>query len=353
MRIKNIETNDEGVQFQFDKEKRICIILDKSGEMLTCIDTIVEVIDDYSPLDYDVILLNNDRADCTENSIYQVMVNQKRIGWIFPIQAIRSEEHNYSANIHFLKYAYIAWVYLLEKCEVEVDSFDEFDLFSAYSDCCNILVLDKGNCRSENFLYENYMVSLFDYGYSEAGKGNLFTPDKSKNKSINLKKISPEFESNQYINVLFKGPISLEKNPISRFYVYYQLIEIMIEKVFEHLFQKFIKELNQSADNLFDKKEDLSAYTNEKYRLTRLCNDFSCVETALKNELHEKCCELLSYTGSAKQGNEASESLYYVRCLLVHRMYVLDPRAELMLETIDNLFLELCINLLMTYKNTV
>ncbi len=50
-------------------------------------------------------------------------------------------------------------------------------------------------------------------------------------------------------------------------------------------------------------KEDLNEYSNEKYRLTRLCNDYSKIEdTALINELKEKCIELLEHTNSKKLG---------------------------------------------------
>ena len=351
MRITSRCSEEIGTSFSFDKERGVCQILNDSQNVLVEIDTIINIIDEYKLSDYDVKLLYNNREDCTEESIYQVKIQQKRIGWIFPIQAIHSIEHKEAGNDHFLKYAYVAWQYLLSSCEDEIDDFDQFDLFEKYPESANLLVLDKGNCRNENFDYENYVISLYDYGYAEAGEGNLYTPDKNPDIAINLKPISSDIGDATYINLLFKRQIPLESNPVTRFYIYYQLIEILITKVFDNLFIDFVSKLRVSSENLFDQKEDLNKYSNEKYRLTRLCNDYSKIEdTALINELKEKCIELLEYTNSKKTGDQMPESLYYVRCLLVHRMYVLDKDSEETLEKIDDLFLELCIKLLLTFR---
>lgn len=62
-------------------------------------------------------MLYNKREDCTENSIYQVLVKNQRIGWIFPVQALLSRDHDYAKNSFFLKYAYVAICLLLEQIE--------------------------------------------------------------------------------------------------------------------------------------------------------------------------------------------------------------------------------------------
>ena len=351
MRIKHKYSEEVGTSYVFDKERCVCQIMNESKEVLTEIDTIIDIQDDYHLSDYDVKLLYNNRENCTEESIYQVKIHNKRIGWIFPLQAIHSIDHKESNNEHFLRYAYVAWQFILNRCADDVDDFDQFDLFANYDDSTNILVLDKENCKQMDFDYEKYVISLYDFGYSEVGQGNLFTPDKETDVAINLKPISSDIGDHTYINLLFKKQIPQEGNPVSRFYIYYQLIEILITKVFDDLFLRFLAELRAGSENLFDQKEDLNEYSNEKNRLSRLCNDYSNInDISLQNELKEKCDDLLEHTNSKKTGKQMSDSLYYVRCLLVHRMYVLDKESEEILENIDNLFLELCIKLLLTFK---
>lgn len=81
-----------------------------------------------------------------------------------------------------------------------------------------------------------------------------------------------------------------------------------------------------------------------------MCHEFSKIQdTALISDLKDKCDDLLKLTNS-KVGNCMSDSLYNVRCLMVHRMYLLDHNMEKMLVIIDDLFLELCIKLLLTLK---
>lgn len=351
MRITSRCSEEIGTSFSFDKERCVCQILNDSQNVLAELDTIINIVDEYKLSDYDVNLLYNNREDCTEESIYQVKIQKKRIGWIFPIQAIHSIEHKEAENEHFLKYAYVAWQYLLNSCEDEIDDFSQFNLFEKYPESANLVVLDKENCKNVDFDYEKYVISLYDFGYSEIGEGNLYTPVKKPDVAINLKPISSDIGDATYINLLFKKQIPLESNPVTRFYLYYQLIEILITKVFDDLFMDFVSKLSAGSENLFDQKEDLNDYSNEKYRLTRLCNDYSNIDdTSLINELKEKCIVLLEHTNSKKIGDQMPESLYHVRCLLVHRMYVLDKDSEEILRKIDDLFLELCIKLLLTFK---
>lgn len=349
MNIKEKYSGQVGTKYFFDKENCVCQIFNDENDLLVEVDTHIPIYDEYSLKNYTVKLLFNDRENCSEDSIYQVKVEGNRVGWIFPIQSIHSVEHSYIDNIHFLKYAYVAWIYLLEYCNIEIENFKDFDFFSEFKSYTNILVLDNENCKNVNFDYEKYIVSLFKYGYSESGKGNLYTPTINIDKAINLKRHSKELDDIQYINELFKKQIPQETNPVSRFYIYYQLIEILITKVFNHLFAKFVDGLKSNSENLFDKKEDLNKYANEKERLKRLCGEYTSIEYPLKDDLYSRCRALLEYTNS-KVGEKMADCLYLVRCLLVHKMYVLNSEAEKMLEDIDDLFLELVIELILSFK---
>lgn len=335
--------------FIYNEQERNFELIDQDKNVLAEVNTNINLDDEYNPNNFVVKILHNNRDDCTEECIYQVYVKQQRIGWIFPIQAIHSKDHSYSENIYFLRYAYVAWFHLLSLCDVEIESFEDFDLFSYYGDDINLLVLDNENCgKITDFDYNKYIVSLFQNGYSESGLGNLFSESVNHDKTINLYRQSKDLDDIPYILELFRKQIPNEVNVISRFYNYYQIIEILISKVFDDLFESFLNELKISSDDLFDKKEKLNEYTNERYRVKRLCNDYSRIETQLRNELNEKCRNLLEYTHS-KVGQEMHDNLYGVRCLIVHRLYLIDDRATIMLKEIDDLFLDLIIQLIKSF----
>lgn len=44
------------------------------------------------------------------------------------------------------------------------------------------------------------------------------------------------------------------------------------------------------------------------------------------------------------------DNLYLVRCLIVHRMYILDEPAKKILEEIDDLFLDLIIQMINSFR---
>ena len=234
-----------------------------------------------------------ERDDCGENSIYQVCVNRKRIGWVFPIQALLSDAHTYSNNEYFLRYAYVAICLLLEI----VDDRDKRNFISSfrledyYKETNNILILDKENCKViDNFILDDYVVDLYKHGYSFKGKGNLSSVIEKPDKKLNLHSQAMELKKIPYITKLFKDVIPREQEPIGKFYTYYQIVEILIQLIFEHDFRKIISDIKEEAENLFDKREELNALAVEKRRVISLFNEFTKIQT-------EKGVRTFSWTG--------------------------------------------------------
>lgn len=350
MNIKIKDMKECCKEFRYNKEDGNFELLDARGEVLEIINLELSLDDEYAPENFELRVLHNNRDDCTEESIYQVYVDKQRIGWIFPIQALCSKEHNYAQNNFFLKYAYVAWWNLLNMCDIEIESLDGFDLLSMFTEDTNFLVLDKDNCRKiKDFSYDKYIVSLFFNGYAETGTGNSFAQAVPHDKTMKLQRQSEALDDVPYITELFKKQIPNEVNPISRFYIYYQIIEILISKVFNDLFAKFVDDLQKDTGDLFEKREELTEYANEKYRVKRLCNEYCRIDTALKNELDYKCKMFLSNI-DRRSGNGMHDNLYLVRCLIVHRMYILDESAKKILEEIDDLFLDLIIQMINSFR---
>ena len=339
-----------GEEYLYNKEQKVFVVEDKNKNVLMEIDSVLPLIDDYNPNDFDVKILHNTRPDHTESCIYQVKVGGVRIGWIMPIQSLHSTQHVFSNDEYYLKYAYVAWVYLLMNCDAEVEDLDTFDLFNCYPDDIALLVLDQNNCSTiEGFDYDDYVVSLFEYGYSENGVGNVFFDEIKIDKHINLKHMSKELNNIPYINNLFKTFIPRDDGAVSRFYIYYQIIELLIAKVFDDEFFDFLELLKNDTIDLYTKKDELNYISNERNRINRLFNTYCRVDSQILKSLGDNCEQLLLYTDS-KVAKSEPEKLYQVRCLLVHRMYLVDDNAEKILGIIDDLFLAVLIQLLHSFK---
>lgn len=350
MRIFDRSANENYFKFDYDEIERCFNILGENREVIKEIIPKLELDAEHNPRNFEMKILYNERDDCTEESIFQVYVGNQRIGWVFPIQAIHSKEHSYVEDKYFLKYAYVAWSLLLERLDIEIDSINEFDLFQQYNENINILILDKDNCKLvEDFEFDQYIVGLYQKGYSVTGKGNLYAEAVDKDVRLHIQRQSKALDDIPYLIELFKKQIPRETNDISRFYLYYQVIEILISKVFDMEFSKFVDELRTTTEKLFDKKEDLGQISNEKWRVRKLCNNYCSLDTYLKEYLNEKCKDILDYT-NCKSYTNMEDNLYQVRCLMVHRMYILDEVAEQKLTSLNNAFLDVIIQLVLSYK---
>lgn len=219
---------------------------------------------EYDPLQYRYLFLHNEREDYSENSVFQVYIGDQRIGWIFPIQALLSKQHDYATNPFFLRYAYVAsWLLLNNiKSENEKEISPEIFLEDFYDDSLTILVLDNENISKLEgvFNIEFYTVSLYQYGYSWSGRGNLESQIEKPDKRIHLKPIAKELQQTKYIYTMFEKEIPKIQEAFAKFHTYYQVVEILISLVFVDKFKTFVDQLNKSVESLFDQREELGIW---------------------------------------------------------------------------------------------
>lgn len=309
---------------------------------------------EYSPPNFSYLLLANESPACTENSIYQVYVGKQRIGWIFPLQALLSEEHDQSRNPYFLKYAYVALCLLLQNIE-DIDNREMPEgifLEDYYDPKKSILVLDKENtAKIDSFSLENYIVGLFQYGYAFKGKGNIFAeclPIESRTR-ITLKALSPQLSAIPNINFFFKEQLPVAENEVIRFYLYYQIIELLIAVVFEDQFKNMLAKISADSEALFDERDNLSKIASEKHRIKALFSNYVSCETTHQTDLNFACRKLLALNGKTVS-TQYYENLYSVRCLLVHRLYTLSADSYDILQDINKPFLNVIMDILFSFK---
>ena len=355
MFIKFKDSEKESCLLQYVKEDNIFSLQNAEGKIVCEYCPKLNLKPDYDPSQFRYVLLHNEREDYSENSIFQVYVGEQRIGWIFPIQALLSNQHDYIDNQFFLRYAYVAFWLLLD----DIKSIDEKEISSEifledfYDDSLTILLLDNENISrlEEVFNIEYYVVSLYQYGYSRSGKGNLESQIDRPDKRIHLKPIAKELQQTKYIYTLFEKEIPKTHEAFARFHTYYQIVEILISVIFEDKFKKFVNQLEKSVESLFDQREDLGNMILEKQRVKWLFSEYVSIPQIDKNILDERCKRLLLENGK-KVGSKMADNLYSVRCLLVHNMYVLNEYSHELLEDINKAFLDVIMDILLTFKTT-
>lgn len=353
MLLKFKDSEEECSFLQYIKEENVFYLQDAAHKVVCEYYPKLNLDSEYDPLQYKYLFLHNEREDYSENSIFQVYVGEQRIGWIFPIQALLSNQHDYAANTFFLRYAYVAFWLLLNdiKSENEKEISSEIFLEDFYDDSLTILVLDNENISGleGSFNIEHYTVSLYQYGYSWSGRGNLDSQIEKPDKRIHLKPIAKELQQTKYIYTMFEKEIPKTQEAFARFHTYYQVVEILISVVFEDKFKTFLDQLNKSAESLFEKREELGNMILEKQRVKWLFAEYVSISQREKNILDEQCKKLLQ-ENSKKVGVGMAENLYSVRCLLVHSMYMLSEYSHDILEDINKAFLEVIMDMLLTFE---
>ena len=307
----------------------------------------------FVPDDFEMCFLYNNNDGVSENSIFNLYADGIRIGWIFPIQSLESQEHDYVHNEFYLKYAYIVVYKLLQMVEFGDREYSEFSILDYYSDDIQILVYDKGNAsKIERFDISNYAVDLFSKGYSFCGEGNIFTKLDAIDQNIRVKQLPKQIRDISYINVLFMELIPLRDSSYSKFHLIYQIIEILIGVVFNYKFKSFIQEIEDSPDDLFEKREKLSDITMEKDRVIWLFDNFSGVELQKREILNSFCEKMLQDNEKKYKENNVGNNLYAVRCLIVHNLYSLDEDSRELLKELNNSFLDVVLDILFTFHES-
>lgn len=357
MRIKVSNGNEEHLEVQYSENS--FKMIDQQGECRIEYYPIINIEKEYDPNKFSIVLLNNQRVEYGENCIYQVMVpnngEKTRIGWIFPIQALESSEHDYVENIHFLRYAYVALYKLLDN-DIIVENrtiSGIITLEDIYSMDKTLLVIDSENTSQiPAFSLDHYIVSLFSHGYTYTGNGNLYDScEENKGQYLQLKPLSKTLVELNYVGLLFKNLLPSARDAFYKFHLCYQVIELLISVIFNIEVRRLVDEIKNCVpeSDLFKYKEKLDDLTNEKKRVIKLFDSYSSIPSDEKKDLKDFCDSLLDKL-NIDIPEKVGESLYAVRCTLVHRCYMINPEDEKLLDMISDIFCGVVIKMLLDFR---
>lgn len=301
--------------------------------------TPLDVDDTFKDKEFDIYFLVN--TSVKESDIFQCWnrAANRRVGWAIPVVALDSDQHDYNKNEHFLRYAWVA-IRLALTSERGVGVRKRVDVagrvevsFSELFDPSTVLLVISRETLTESceFDLERAAVSLAQFGYVDMQTGDpagvrlaMSLPVGSK---LYYELASPDVGASSVIASLIQGAAT-SHNEVLRFFYLYQVIELLIERVFVEEQANVVRDLISASGDSSRTKDAISRMgevANEKRRISLLLNQYSCIRDPM-DALRGVCSDFLRIVGRAA-GSTFEEFLYPVRNFVFHQFRQVPPEA--------------------------
>ncbi|TSD66309.1 hypothetical protein FFF34_002590 [Inquilinus sp. KBS0705] len=275
-----------------------------------------------------------------ENNIFQVNLKKsnkdkpKRIGWIFTIQALISTEHNEANNEHFLRYSFVTFEKLLrghlfEETVVYVEDIKPdgiLTLENIYPAEMVIFTISNATVKDiPEFEIDNYLQSFYIYGYYfcplqgdfDSAIENLIEPPIITN--IVIQKISDQLEHDKFAKELFRTYLKKQNHPLVQFYLLFQVIELLIDKVYDFEILKLFSAAKERTLAPHEIKKRIESIANMDYRITRLFEDYLQKGLSSTTDLVIALKHFLKHFASDyKDTSSVGAAIYSCRNKIVH-----------------------------------
>ncbi|WP_020683933.1 hypothetical protein [Marinobacterium rhizophilum] len=329
-----VKVNLDGGEVWFnliENENSVFVLTHESGREIQ-FDTPLELDSRFRSKDFDVYFLA--KKNIKESDIYQVYRRESdcRIGWVIPAISLSSDLHDYSANEHFLRYAYIAVRESLTRLN---DSFysnslssdaDTFMFSDVFHEETALLVLSK-ETYGEDFSFDIDRVapSLIKNGYVILTDRNPReikheVQQQSASDKIYVEEISEVIESCSLIAELMNSSFSYEGNSAFKFFYLYQIFELLIDEVYKNEQEALIDDLVNARGNSGRTKDSLdkiNTFMSEKKRIGLLVNKYVDIRGEL-NGLRQACNRLLVELGR-DESSDFEGYFYRLRNFIFHQ----------------------------------
>ncbi|OXB08618.1 hypothetical protein B0A81_09960 [Flavobacterium plurextorum] len=227
-----------------------------------------------------------------------------RMGYFFRLDAL-FEPDILEMDKHNFTYAHYAVQYLFSQDNSiqtkDVDLTSSPKIVDFFDDDTIILVLcDQYTAQISNFSIDNYLSHLFLYGFTSFTKEN---PIEKKNlspilgdnylktetlnrkrKHLKIPKANAHLIDEHFVRHLFKKLVQKENETVTRFIMFYQVIEILIDKVIKvEVMNKVCSQLESMSGRKI--KEVLGEQSSEKKRISALLTTYARPPKVLDDHL--------------------------------------------------------------------
>lgn len=321
--------------------------------------------------EYEIVLLVNSFLNAENDvfSVYDCTADSKesRVGWIFPITILESNDSEHSKNSHLHGYLHIAFEKLLLtqingfQSNATVRTYQPL-LSDVYGDDTILLVIKKTSLiEPENFNYSCYLPSLSKYGYFLKNEHNLeHELDKKKpicmsqrgKIRLNITKSKYDLTDNSYFYELYCKHLKTVSNELLRFHLLYQVIEHFIGEEFERKFEEKLENFKSGEIQTNDFIEEINTIKKERVNIREIISFYQQSSSNAKDvlaDLIRYCTDFLEPYTSVKA--HSGDLLYDTRNLLVHSFRSLNEAAIEQLVGINTNF-ELVVSELFILKDS-
>lgn len=274
------------------------------------------------------------RYNSIENEI-KIVNNEKRIrlGWIFPIQALGSNEHEFSNNEHFLNYAKAAAVLLgIEKFEsIQPNSPNQIEDY--YNADTHVLCICNEN--DQNYNNDEYFASFYKYGYFNYSDSQILrSVEYPEMPSIKVCKVSENIKSIEFIRKIFTEFLPIVESDILYYYYLYQIFELLMEQTLHIKLAKILAGMditNASATTIKEALEEFQETLNEKKRITAIIDSQNSAQFGEYGEEFKRTSEnfFIANKVNFKEKEHIAHRIYRIRNTLFHTLHKLNNLESL------------------------
>ncbi len=296
------------------------------------------------------------------------LVNEedKAVGWLCTVSALTSTAHEFVTSPHFRAGAGHAMQVLLENEAVQTalkkEARPTIDIFP--SGAC--IFIAKKNLISADMssdphkilaLLHRYGFSQYTFGEKNNRTAGKFATQNLKRDGKEIRKLKLQITSDavpflNFVNNLLLEPLSKNQDAAYTFFLYYQIIELLMEEVQRQKTLQFAKNLIESAEDstkLYALMQNIKDHTSERGRIVALLNEYTNVEHHELDGLKNECLNFLSKLQHKESNNECGSALYNVRNMLIHNMRRISSDAHATMPLINE-YLEIVVpKMLLTF----
>lgn len=292
--------------------------------------------------DYNVFLLDNPLV--IENDVFLLRLRGKPIGWLIPILSIDSTYHGYSTKKPFLDVYPTArnallscpWEDKAALYEVSKSSYSFSDFYKSSEVLC--LLHKPELVKHEVAEPWTILPTLTSLGFWHSRESNRVLERGSHVRdrlthvrsqvAIELDEVSFLLHDDSFVRSLIHNPPSRGGEPVYNFLTYYQIVELMLDIVYEFERRELLSRFGFLGHDPSSSKDCLAAYTSlasEKNRIEYLFSRY--VDSGFeKGTLNAALGLFLNDIGNT-ENLKFPANLYKVRNMVVHSSRKLSSAA--------------------------
>lgn len=354
---------------QEDKKAYIKLDVHNDGNTEILLQDIPEIFFDHCHNDiydkYTLFVLKRDNLK--ENQIANICLKktpeekEKRIGFIIPTMAIESQEHDFAENTCFWKFSNAALQILFNTNNnfifsntIDINQ-EKIYLSDLLGGNIAFLVIEK-----KGFDISEIFSSIISYGFLLREENEENEENEEKNnlpKNLHLLKISPDLENVKFQIFNILKIYHLQSNSAFRFFLLYQIIEILMQEIFQNTKNELLESL-ENQTNVNKIRKILQNYTSEENRLGKLVDTYAVGNGTFQNieDLQNACKNYLYAIGLISSCDENIGSfhnyIYEIRNALFHNFRLHNESNNSKLDNVVNELLKIIPKILFSYKRT-